>query len=178
MLVAENVVVDGSTQYSVRVSGQAGAMLKNCRLDAGEGGMIVTDMSNSTLQHCIITGTSATTTHMLVSCGGQVKAQDLKVTGVAGAGIAVDGADSNAELHACHLTMSEGAASGKGETGSPSDNTPIKVTSKGSVNMINCCVKGGAGGIQARTSMLSLRQRAACLALWIFSEQISRQNTL
>lgn len=148
MLVAENMAVEGSTQLCVRVSGQAGAMLKGCKLDSGDGGVLVTELSSATLLNCTIDGNTASSTGMVVSCGGQVKAQDVKMSGLTCAGVMVDGAESNAEMHACAVNMTDSP-----EQCSDSNMLPMKVTSKGSVVLTNCCLKGGLGGIQVCFSL-------------------------
>lgn len=150
MLVAENVAVEASTQLCVRVSGQAGAMFKGCKLDSGDGGVLVTELSTANLQNCTIdgshvssSGSAVGSTGIVVSCGGQVKAQDLKISGITCVGVMVDGAESSAEMHACEIHMSENL-----EQCSVTETLPLKITSKGSVVLTNCGVKGGLGGVQ------------------------------
>lgn len=118
-------------------------MLKECKLDAGEGGVLVTELSSASLQNCTIDGSRNRSTGIVVSCGGQVKAMDVKTAGITGVGVLVNGAESNAELYGCELNMSENM-----EHCSATDTLPMKVTCKGSVVLTNCSIQGGMGGIQ------------------------------
>ena len=169
MLVAENVEIVAPMELSVRVTGRAAVSFRGCKMDCGEGGLLVTELSAATLQSCTLDagaavapshGSAAGTvgaqagpsmsrhrTGIMVSFGGQLTAQDLTLTGATDAGVLVAGTGSSAELHSCRVVMHADE-----DLLSVADGIPLKVTSKGSLALTNCLTKGGLGGIQARLS--------------------------